>query len=257
MMQGIESFSSRPNLKLQEIHIVSVTSEITQMLVNTCQSLCSIPTYGEKEEKKQPKTRNTKGYKKDPSKFNSSEFSLIDTWRPLNQSKQGKTTDSFYEPVPTLEPVSTDEKDSASLNKGNLQLIDSESEDDEPSQQRPVTPEQEEEGACAAIRNNSTCVICLDDDLTEPVRLKICKHEFCRECISEFLSQKPSCPVCNTVYGEMFGNQPTDGIAKIYKDEAPLPSYECGTLVIQYDFPNGRQTVRIQKKTLSSSKMFY
>jgi hypothetical protein len=105
--------------------------------------------------------------------------------------------------------------------------------------------EQSEGGACAAVAddNESTCVICMDDVLTDPVQLKNCKHEFCRECIMEYLSHKSACPVCNTLYGEMFGNQPENGTAKVYKDDTPLPGFKCGTFIIHYEFPDGHQSV--------------
>ena len=52
MIEGIDSFSLRQNLKLklQEIHMVNDTSETTQIIIDTRQSLCSISPTDEKYE---------------------------------------------------------------------------------------------------------------------------------------------------------------------------------------------------------------
>ncbi|KAJ8317355.1 hypothetical protein KUTeg_005259 [Tegillarca granosa] len=85
------------------------------------------------------------------------------------------------------------------------------------------------------------CVICMDD-MNEPVRLKQCDHQFCRECITASFVNKPMCPVCNTVYGSLYGNQPENGKATIYEDATALPGFpHCKTFIIVYDFPDGIQ----------------
>ena len=80
-------------------------------------------------------------------------------------------------------------------------------------------------------------------DCTDPVQLIKCSHVFCRECITEFFKTKPACPVCSTIYGKIYGDQPTDGIALVYIDPAPLPGYSNDTYVIRYEFPSGKQQV--------------
>ncbi|KAL5022593.1 hypothetical protein ScPMuIL_001748 [Solemya velum] len=85
------------------------------------------------------------------------------------------------------------------------------------------------------------CVICMDE-IMNPVRLKTCGHVFCDMCIRNAFQHKPVCPVCNMVCGSVHGNQPVDGEMKLMKDKIPLPGYpKCGTLVINYTFPSGRQ----------------
>lgn len=240
LLQGIESFSSASKVNLWAVHIVSLKPETTKLLVEICRSLCPRPysQRGRRDSQRGRRDKKSNEEKTYPTrktaKFTPFDFKFIESWKALSQSKQN--IDSFFEAIPTPTPGTLQKEESATGN-GNLVMIDSDSEDETPVVYEPP------EGACAASNNHSTCVICMDDELTEPVRMKICKHEFCRECITEFLSQKPACPVCNMVYGEMYGDQPVDGVAKIYKDDDPLPGYTCGTLIIHYEFPNGRQTV--------------
>lgn len=85
------------------------------------------------------------------------------------------------------------------------------------------------------------CIICLTS-FTNPVSLKSCHHIFCEECISEFFSQKPVCPICNTMYGKIYGDQPKNGTATIFKEKTQLPGEDCkDTWVIMYEFPDGKQ----------------
>lgn len=87
------------------------------------------------------------------------------------------------------------------------------------------------------------CIICLTS-FTNPVSLKSCHHIFCEECISEFFSQKPVCPICNTMYGKIYGDQPKNGTATIFKEKTQLPGEDCkDTWVIMYEFPDGKQEV--------------
>lgn len=87
------------------------------------------------------------------------------------------------------------------------------------------------------------CIICLRPFIN-PVSLKSCHHIFCKECISEFFSQKPVCPICNTMYGKIYGDQPKNGTATIFKEKTQLPGEDCkDTWVIMYDFPDGKQEV--------------
>ena len=89
----------------------------------------------------------------------------------------------------------------------------------------------------------SPCVICMDD-IDDGKRLT-CGHEFHHDCIKSAFSHKPVCPVCGTVYGNLKGNQPADGRMKHFVDEkSSLKGFEgCGTIVIEYNFPDGRQGV--------------
>ena len=88
------------------------------------------------------------------------------------------------------------------------------------------------------------CVVCMDE-ADDPVILKDCSHKFCRDCIMEYLQRKPACPVCNQVYGEVYGDQPVNGKAVVYQDSTSLPGYEqTKTWIISYEFPDGNQTVR-------------
>lgn len=96
-----------------------------------------------------------------------------------------------------------------------------------------------DEGVCVVLNNYLICIICMDDELIEFVWMKLCKYEFCCECIMEFLLQKFVCFVCNMVYGEMYGDQFVDGVVKIYKDEDFFFGYICGMFIIYYEFLDG------------------
>ncbi|XP_061194321.1 protein mono-ADP-ribosyltransferase PARP14-like [Saccostrea echinata] len=86
-----------------------------------------------------------------------------------------------------------------------------------------------------------TCVICLEPH-TKPVELNLCHHVFCEECIGDFFSRKTACPVCNTVYGKIYGDQPQTGTATIFKEKYSLPGYpKSDTWEILYEFPDGVQ----------------
>ncbi|TFJ95551.1 protein unc-93-like protein B1 [Platysternon megacephalum] len=88
------------------------------------------------------------------------------------------------------------------------------------------------------------CPICMDKIHQKEV-LQKCKHEFCKACIQEAMKYKPACPVCNTFYGLIQGNQP-EGTMSISKILYPIPGYpQCGTIKIDYQMRDGIQTVSI------------
>ena len=89
------------------------------------------------------------------------------------------------------------------------------------------------------------CVVCMEDE-DDPVVLKDCGHRFCRECIVGYLKRKPACPICNQVYGDVYGDQPVNGEATVFSDLVSLPGYEKKkTWIINYQFPDGFQTVKV------------
>ncbi|XP_043830636.1 E3 ubiquitin-protein ligase DTX3L-like [Dromiciops gliroides] len=85
------------------------------------------------------------------------------------------------------------------------------------------------------------CAICLDVIHHKEVLSK-CKHEFCGPCIREAMKHRPVCPVCQTSYHVVKGNQPDGTMTTSYRTSS-LPGYNsCGTIVIQYDMRGGIQT---------------
>ncbi|XP_050773001.1 E3 ubiquitin-protein ligase DTX3L [Gopherus flavomarginatus] len=85
------------------------------------------------------------------------------------------------------------------------------------------------------------CAICMDKIHQKEV-LQKCKHEFCKACIQQAMKYKPACPVCNTVYGLIQGNQP-EGTMSVSKFFSPIPGYpQCGTIKIDYFMQGGIQT---------------
>ena len=102
-------------------------------------------------------------------------------------------------------------------------------------------------GAAAAgegdgLDGGDPCPICLE----MPVKPKIlgnCEHKFCEVCINKCFDHKRECPVCRTVYGMLQGNQPKSGTMHSTTCGTALPGYTCRTIVIEYSFPDGTQTV--------------
>ncbi|XP_033994423.1 E3 ubiquitin-protein ligase DTX3L-like isoform X2 [Trematomus bernacchii] len=98
-------------------------------------------------------------------------------------------------------------------------------------------------GATAGDNQEDNCSICLDT-FKNKKQLK-CKHEFCEACLEQSkASMGPTCPLCNDVFGMMEGDQP-DGKMTTEKKHSPLDGFRgCGTIIINYNIPSGRQTAK-------------
>lgn len=110
-----------------------------------------------------------------------------------------------------------------------------------------VVVEYDEEVSARIADPTFFCVICQSEHKIDIQRkLDKCKHVFCTECIEDyFVREKPVCPICNTVYGEVKGNMPP-GIMSYYTRSAHLPGYKrVGVIIIDYDIPDGIQTVSL------------
>ena len=59
----------------------------------------------------------------------------------------------------------------------------------------PPVFDETSQGAADASDVPDVCYICLSK-MMEPVELVVCRHEFCLQCISQWLSKADSCPVC-------------------------------------------------------------
>ncbi|NXG59241.1 DTX3L ligase, partial [Hemiprocne comata] len=85
------------------------------------------------------------------------------------------------------------------------------------------------------------CPICMDR-ISNKETLRKCKHEFCKSCIDLAMTYKQSCPICNTPYGLIEGDQP-EGTMSTETVPNHLPGYpSCGTIVITYSMQRGIQT---------------
>ncbi|NXE27779.1 DTX3L ligase, partial [Ardeotis kori] len=85
------------------------------------------------------------------------------------------------------------------------------------------------------------CPICMDKIKNKEI-LRKCNHEFCKSCIEEAMTYKLACPVCNTIYGLVEGDQP-EGTMSNRTIPLCLPGYpKCGTIEITYSMQGGIQT---------------
>ncbi|KAM6162457.1 E3 ubiquitin-protein ligase DTX3L [Erethizon dorsatum] len=90
-------------------------------------------------------------------------------------------------------------------------------------------------------KETDMCSICMDT-ISNKFVLSTCKHEFCAPCIKKSMSYKPVCPLCQTPYGVLTGNQPK-GTMSHSLIKTSLPGYDsCGTIVIRYRMEGGTQT---------------
>ena len=104
------------------------------------------------------------------------------------------------------------------------------------------------------------CVICMCP-MTDPKQLS-CGHKFCADCIGQYFDKcQPKCPSCGKLFGVMKGNQPP-GMRTVKIVPQSLAGYsDCDTIRIEYDIPDGIQTVRHHCsvcliQTDSAAKMF-
>ncbi|OPJ79794.1 E3 ubiquitin-protein ligase DTX3L [Patagioenas fasciata] len=85
------------------------------------------------------------------------------------------------------------------------------------------------------------CPICMERINNKEV-LRKCNHAFCKSCIDLAMRYKQACPVCNTIYGLMEGDQP-EGTMSVRTMLSSLPGYpSCGTIEITYSMRGGIQT---------------
>ncbi|KFP25360.1 E3 ubiquitin-protein ligase DTX3L, partial [Colius striatus] len=95
--------------------------------------------------------------------------------------------------------------------------------------------------AKAKSEDEETCPICMEA-LKDKETLSKCQHAFCRSCIQQAMTYRKACPVCNTTYGVVQGNQP-EGTMSTTKLPLHLPGYPtCGTIEITYNMHSGIQT---------------
>ncbi|KGL95140.1 E3 ubiquitin-protein ligase DTX3L, partial [Charadrius vociferus] len=89
--------------------------------------------------------------------------------------------------------------------------------------------------------DKDACPICMERIKNKEILSK-CNHAFCKSCIDQAMTYKQACPVCNTVYGLMEGDQP-EGTMSTRTMSSALPGYpSCGTIEITYNMRGGIQT---------------
>nr|XP_009478772.1 PREDICTED: E3 ubiquitin-protein ligase DTX3L [Pelecanus crispus] len=89
--------------------------------------------------------------------------------------------------------------------------------------------------------DKDVCPICMERIHNKEILSK-CNHAFCKSCIDQAMTYKQVCPVCNTVYGLMKGDQP-EGTMSTRLLPFSLSGYPgCGTIEITYAMHSGIQT---------------
>ncbi|NXY17707.1 DTX3L ligase, partial [Atrichornis clamosus] len=95
--------------------------------------------------------------------------------------------------------------------------------------------------AQAKMEEEEECPICMEI-IKNKETLQKCKHAFCKSCIDQAMTYKQACPVCNTIYGVVRGDQP-EGTMSTTVMPFPLPGYpDCHTIRIEYAMRGGIQT---------------
>nr|XP_022342310.1 uncharacterized protein LOC111136032 [Crassostrea virginica] len=203
----------KENARLKTVHLVNFNESQTNALYKAFKNRCVSSRQGSEAWSPSGMKDFNKGSTR--PQFDASKYKKQEVWETVINSESD--FESF------IERVKEDEK----KKEGNIVFIDSDEEEDISSHVENAEP--------------SMCIICMDGEMEDPVKLKNCQHKFCRNCIEECFSRKPVCPVCSTVYGEIFGNQPP-GTATVYLDSNSLPGYDCSTIIIHYEIPDGMQT---------------
>ncbi|NXW43637.1 DTX3L ligase, partial [Nyctiprogne leucopyga] len=107
--------------------------------------------------------------------------------------------------------------------------------------QKTNLPSEGQSKANTEEEDKDVCPICMET-INDKETLRKCNHAFCKSCISQALSYKQICPVCNTVYGPVKGDQP-EGTMVARTVSSSLPGYpNCGTIEITYNMNGGIQT---------------
>ncbi|KAF1657372.1 E3 ubiquitin-protein ligase DTX3L, partial [Aptenodytes patagonicus] len=89
--------------------------------------------------------------------------------------------------------------------------------------------------------DKDVCPICMERINNKQI-LRKCNHAFCKSCIEQAMTYKQTCPVCNTIYGPVKGDQP-EGTMSTRKIPVTLPGYpNCDTIEITYSMHGGIQT---------------
>ncbi|XP_074134743.1 E3 ubiquitin-protein ligase DTX3L-like [Sminthopsis crassicaudata] len=149
-------------------------------------------------------------------------FSFGGNWNRFSKSPLDNIVDDFRMALPDIEGLPR---------YGDLRKEEKEKEEGEEEEDEEEEEEDEEE----------ECVICMEVIHYKEVLPK-CKHAFCGPCIREAMKHKPVCPVCQTSYGILKGNQPDGTMTTSYRTSS-LPGYNSyGTIVIHYDMRGGIQT---------------
>lgn len=64
--------------------------------------------------------------------------------------------------------------------------------------------------------NRNCCYICLEENISDPVTIVECFHQFCFDCLFTWLSVKTTCPVCK-ISTECFIRNKTSAKSSIEK----------------------------------------
>ena len=107
-------------------------------------------------------------------------------------------------------------------------------------------------GAYEVNLTNIECPICLElyemvDVHGAVIKLPDCSHDhfFHSRCAEQMLLNSGKCAICSRFYLIKHGNQPKSGTMSVTRGPSMLEGYQIydvGTIIINYDFPDGIQT---------------
>ena len=203
--------------------------------------------------KSDAKKDDKQGHKKG---FDASKFKVIEKWS-ARLTDQGDDFEKYMKPVRGKAQEQPEASGVPSRSSGNLNIIadeagfDFENSDSNPTSGASIGADETRTGTDDT--DEPDCVVCMCP-MDDPMELTKCRHTFCRDCITGYFRMKSTCPICGTVYGSLQGDQPVDGTATVYEDKTPLPGYSCATMIISYEFQDGKQEVK-QRNNFYSSRI--
>ena len=73
-----------------------------------------------------------------------------------------------------------------------------------------------------------------------------CEHLFHKDCLASYVGKNNwlKCPVCSVIYGLMMGDQPDGVFSQTVDKNMRCAGYNCGTIVINYNFKGGSRNGR-------------
>ncbi|GAB1603657.1 E3 ubiquitin-protein ligase DTX3L-like [Argonauta hians] len=175
------------------------------------------------------------------SKFHSTSNTYL---RRTNSKEKGDNKKSIRREQDLTGVLTSDVDSGAQYASGGLQDVDRSSSGASVGATSDVQtfPDESYEVTGASMSESNDCPICLCP-ITNAKTLPVCNHTFCQACIDHcFDTNGMSCPICQTIYGEITGNQPPSSMST-QEISSYLPGFDCSQAYkITYSIPGGIQS---------------